>query len=129
MGGKGRGEKRHKSVSINKRRWRKGGLRVEEERRIGFHPVPAEEDKEKFQTFEPRYSIESYQRNTVRCPFLIITFLFLAPALCYTGQLVMLLPQLTETLAFLLQTGLQLQNHDLKENGCSSVVILSVLSG
>lgn len=60
--------------------------------------------------------------------FLIITFLFLAPALCYTGQLVMLLPQLAQTLPFLLQAGLQLQNQNLRTNTISLAIPFWVFS-
>lgn len=59
---------------------------------------------------------------------IIFTFLFLAPALCYTSQLVMLLPQLPQTLPFLLQAGLQLQNQNLKTNRISLAIQFWVFS-
>lgn len=49
--------------------------------------------------------------------------LFLAPALCHPRQLVMLLPQLAQTLPLLLQTRLQLQDQHLRDTHTCALLL------
>lgn len=71
------------------------------------HPVPEEEKGGHLNVYAAGLS------SLKMLPF-VFTFLFLAPALRGAGQLVVLLPQLAQTLPLLLQTGLQLQDQDLR---------------
>lgn len=100
-------------MCINRKRQTEAGLLVEEgdDRRAGLNLCLRRRRRIFFSFITIFLSVFFLIAQRL---FSVLTLLFLAPALCHPSQLVMFLPQLAETLSLLLQTGLQLQDQDLR---------------